>query len=106
MVRCFVGLDGLMIEIQARAMDLFPDGIPWQRALKITGMPTGAVREARDRIIGAFRACGIPDPQAEILINLTPPSVPKEGTWLDLPLAIIMLQAAGLLPELTRSYGR
>ena len=95
-----VGLDGLMIEIQARAMDLFPDGIPWQRALKITGMPTGAVREARDRIIGAFRACGIPDPQAEILINLTPPSVPKEGTWLDLPLAIIMLQAAGLLPDL------
>jgi magnesium chelatase family protein len=95
-----VGLDGLLIEIQARAMEIRPNGLSWQSAISITGMPTGAVREARDRIIGAFRACGIPDPQAEILINLTPPTVPKDGTWLDLPLAIIMLQAAGLLPDL------
>ena len=35
-----------------------------------------------------------------IQINLTPASVIKEGSWLDLPMAIIMLQAAGVLPEL------
>ena len=31
---------------------------------------------------------------------MLPPDVPKDGTWFDLPLAIIMLQAAGYLPDL------
>ena len=97
-----VGLDGLIIEIQARAMSVIDpeEGVPWRQAVTISGMATGAVGEALDRISGAFRACDIPDPKVEILINLTPPTVPKDGTWLDLPLAIIMLQAAGFLPDM------
>ncbi|MEI7928179.1 MAG: YifB family Mg chelatase-like AAA ATPase, partial [Verrucomicrobiales bacterium] len=95
-----VGLDGLTIEIQARAMAVEEDGMPWRKAVKISGMAKGSIGEALDRISGAFRATGIPDPKVEILINLTPPDVPKDGTWLDLPLAIIMLQAAGYLPDL------
>jgi magnesium chelatase family protein len=98
-----VGLDGLAIEVQARAMKVLddPDGASWRDAVGITGMAKGSVNEALDRISGAFQAAGIPGPQVEILINLTPPSVPKDGTWLDLPLAIIMLQAAGELPDLS-----
>jgi len=95
-----IGLDGLRIEIQARAMNVIPNGCAWHSAVTISGMARGAIRESLDRISGAFRATGIPDPKVEILINLTPPDVPKEGTWLDLPLAIIMLQAAGFLPDL------
>lgn len=95
-----LGLEGLMIEIQARAMNVNEDGLSWRKAVKISGMAKGAVGEALDRISGAFRATGIPDPKVEILINLMPPDVPKDGTWLDLPLAIIMLQAAGYLPDL------
>ena len=95
------GLDGLAIEIQARAMEVIPKPASWADVTKISGMPRGAVGEALDRISGAFRAAGIPDPQVEILINLTPPDVPKDGTWLDVALAIIMLQAAGLLPDLS-----
>ena len=97
------GLDGLTIEIQARAMEVSTKPASWSSMTKISGMPRGAVGEALDRISGAFRAIGIPDPQVEILINLTPPDVPKDGTWLDVPLAIIMLQAAGLLPDLTET---
>ena len=97
------GLDGLAIEIQARAMEVKFKPASWSSMTKISGMPRGAVGEALDRISGAFRAVGIPDPQVEILINLTPPDVPKDGTWLDVPLAIIMLQAAGLLPDLTET---
>ena len=97
------GLDGLAIEIQARAMEVKSKPASWSSMTKISGMPRGAVGEALDRISGAFRAVGIPDPQVEILINLTPPDVPKDGTWLDVPLAIIMLQAAGLLPDLTET---
>ena len=35
---------------------------------------------------------------------MLPPDVPKDGTWLDLPLAIIMLQAAGYLPDLPERW--
>ena len=97
------GLDGLAIEIQARAMEVISKSASWADVTKISGMPRGAVGEALDRISGAFRAAGIPDPQVEILINLTPPDVPKDGTWLDVALAIIMLQAAGLLPDLSET---
>lgn len=98
-----VGLDGLAIELQARAMEVLkdPEDVSWRAAVSITGMAKGSVQEALDRISGAFRAAGILGPKVEILINLTPPSVPKDGTWLDLPLAIIMLQAAGELPDLS-----
>jgi magnesium chelatase family protein len=96
-----VGLDGLLVEMQARAMNVYAEGIPWGLAVRISGMAKGTVRESLDRISGAFRAAGIPDSQAEILINLTPPEIPKDGTWLDLPLALIMLQATGYLPDLT-----
>ena len=94
------GIDGYVIEIQARAMQILPRPTPWRAATLISGMATGAIGEALDRVSGAFAKLRIPHPQVEILINLTPPDLPKDGTWLDLPLAIIMLQAAGILPDL------
>lgn len=94
-----VGLDGMTIEIQARAMGPARSS-DWRKNVSITGMPRACVREALDRISGAFSALGIQQSSVEILVNLTPPTVPKDGSWLDLPLAIISLQAAGLLPDL------
>lgn len=94
------GIEGYIIEIQARAVDVLKRPVPWGMAVKISGMASGAVHEALDRIRGAFAKLQIPDPQVEILINLAPADLPKAGTWLDLPLAIIMLQAAGVLPDL------
>ncbi len=58
------------------------------------------IREALDRISGAFAKLRIPDPEVAVQINLIPPAVEKDGTWLDLPLAIILLQASGYLPDL------
>lgn len=94
------GLDGYIIEIQARAVQVFEEPVPWHDATKITGMARGAVGEALDRIAGAFSKYDLPQPHVKIVINLAPADLAKEGTWLDLPLAIIMLQAAGVLPDL------
>lgn len=63
-------------------------------------MAKGSVHEALDRIGGAFGKLGIPNSPARILINLAPASIEKGGSWLDLPLAVIMLQCAGILPDL------
>lgn len=95
-----LGLDGHVIEIQARAMNVLREPAPWRYATKISGMARGAMSEALDRISGALTKLQLPDTEVEILVNLTPADLPKDGTWLDLPLAIILLQAAGKLPDL------
>jgi magnesium chelatase family protein len=94
------GIEGHTIEIQARAVRVARGELDWRSAVDITGMASGAVGEALNRIGGAFAKLRIPSPEVEILINLAPADLPKTGTWLDLPLAIIMLQAAGILPDL------
>lgn len=95
-----LGLDGHIIEIQARAIEVLRGPCSVPQATTITGMATGAVREVLQRISGAFAKLGIPDSNVQILVNLAPADLPKYGTWLDLPLAIIMLQASGHLPDL------
>src|SRR4051812_35190543 len=83
------GIEGHPIEIQARAMEVFKKPVPWRMATEISGMARGAISESLARIEGAFAKNRIPDPQVRILINLAPADLLKEGTWLDLPLAII-----------------
>lgn len=95
-----VGIDGYIIEVQARAIEVLRKPVDWSFATSISGMALGSVREALARIRGAFAKLEIGNPQVEILINLAPADVLKLGTWLDLPIAIIMLQAAGFLPDL------
>ncbi len=96
-----LGLDGFIVEIQARAVEVLKEPRDWDsRYIKITGMAKGAVKEVLNRIKGAFAKLRIPKPEVEILINLAPADLFKGGAWLDLPLAVIMLQAAGMLPDL------
>lgn len=94
------GLEGYIVELQARAVKVLPRPQSWASVVKVSGMTRGALTEALDRITGAFAKNRVPEPQVDILVNLAPADLSKEGTWLDLPLAIILLQAAGLLPDL------
>jgi len=94
------GLQGFIVEVQARAVQVFREPTHWRGAVDISGMAGVAVREAISRISAAFTKYAIPEPRVAIQINLTPAGLWKEGTWLDLPLAIIMLQASGYLPDL------
>ena len=95
------GLDGHTIELQARAQRVLRSPTSWRNATNVIGMLRRArLSEALDRIAGAFGKFQVPDPQVEILVNLAPADLPKEGTWLDLPIAVIMLQAAGFLPDM------
>jgi magnesium chelatase family protein len=82
------GLDGHIVELQARAVDVLKQGSRWDYVTKISGMARGAIAESLDRINGDFSKLRIEKPEVEILINLAPADLPKEGTWLDLPLAM------------------
>ena len=58
-------------------------------------MARGAISESLDRISGAFAKLQIPKPEVEILINLAPADLPKEGPVFDLPIALGYLLASG-----------
>ena len=84
------GIDGYIIEIQARAVKVLGGRTSWSAATSISGMAKGAIGEALSRIGGAFAKLQIPEPEVQILVNLAPADLQKEETWLDLPLAIIL----------------
>ena len=66
------GLDGYIVEIQARAMAVLKKPMSWLAATKISGMARGAIKESLDRIAGSFSKLGTPDTEVEILVNLVP----------------------------------
>jgi magnesium chelatase family protein len=72
-------------------------GIP---GIDISGLAEGAVKESRERVRAAFRVSGLAFPLDRILINLAPAGVKKDGAALDLPIALSVMSAAGLVPGL------
>lgn len=67
-------------------------GLP---SIQIVGMGSKAVDEARQRVKSAIINSGLQFPAKKITINLSPANIPKDGTHLDLPIAIGILVASG-----------
>jgi magnesium chelatase family protein len=61
------------------------------------GLPDSTVRESRDRVRAAIRNAGLEFPIDRITVNLAPADLRKEGAALDLPMAIGILCATGLV---------
>ncbi|MBV5316183.1 MAG: YifB family Mg chelatase-like AAA ATPase [Desulfobulbaceae bacterium] len=90
-ISCAVtGVDGLLIQVE---VDL-AQGLP---SFSTVGLPEGAVREAKDRVRAAIKNSGYDFPPRRITVNLAPAAVKKEGTGYDLPIALGILAAAGIL---------
>lgn len=70
-------------------------GLP---GMSIVGLPESAVRESKDRVKAAIQHIGLTFPQVKIIVNLAPADLPKRGGRFDLPIALGILQAKGLLP--------
>lgn len=63
----------------------------------IVGLPDTAIRESNKRILAALKNSGCPVPAKKITVNLAPADLKKEGTIFDLPIALGILIASGLL---------
>ena len=63
----------------------------------VVGMPAGSVRESRERVSAALVNAGFTLPPRRLTVNLAPADVRKEGTALDLPIALGILAATGQL---------
>ena len=86
------GIDALRVEVE---IDIAA-GLP---QLATVGLPEGAVRESKDRIRAALKNCGYSFPAKKITINLAPADIKKEGSAYDLPMALGILAAEGLVQK-------
>ena len=87
---CFEGIEPQLVEIECA----ISPGLP---AFSVIGLPDIAVSEARDRIRSALGALSIALPSRRITINLSPADMPKEGSHLDLPIALALLAALNII---------
>ena len=87
-----LGVDAYRVEVE---VDLAP-GLP---AFTTVGLPETAVKESKDRVRGALKNSGYKFPGNRITINLAPADVRKEGTGFDLPVAVGILAAQGIVPQ-------
>jgi len=64
----------------------------------VVGLADKAVGESRERVRAALAAIGLALPFKRITVNLAPADLPKEGSHYDLPIALGLLAAMGVLP--------
>ena len=89
--RALRGLSALPVRVETH----LANGLP---AFAIVGLPEATVRESRDRVRAAIIESGFDFPSRRITVNLAPADLPKDSSRFDLPIAIGILCAAGLLP--------
>ncbi|GAA6733538.1 YifB family Mg chelatase-like AAA ATPase [Thermus oshimai] len=86
-----LGLEAVPVTVE---VDVSP-GLP---SYALVGLPDKAVEESRERVRSALKNSGLPYPQARVVVNLAPAELRKEGSQFDLPIALGLLAAQGVVP--------
>jgi len=93
-----IGIDAYPVEVE---VDI-AQGLP---QFSTVGLPEGAVKESKDRVKSAIKNSGYDFPARRITINLAPADIRKDGAAFDLPIAIGLLCATGVVdPEKLSRY--
>lgn len=90
-------LTGAILGIDAYLVDVEVDisrGLP---SFSTVGLPDNAVKESKDRVKAAVKNSGYTFPAKKITVNLAPADIKKEGTTFDLPVAVGILKAEGII---------
>jgi len=88
----FQGIEARPVDVQVH----IADGGSGQ--FTIVGLADKAVAESRERVRAALAAIGLAMPFQRVTVNLAPADLPKEGSHYDLPIALGLLAAMGVLP--------
>jgi len=94
------GPEGVVIEIEASLQKSLPQVV-------ITGLPGEVVRESRERIRACLSALGFDVPSSRLVVHLSPATAKKQGSSLDLGIAISILAAESILktPHDLKAFG-
>ncbi|WP_417588067.1 YifB family Mg chelatase-like AAA ATPase [Pararhodobacter oceanensis] len=87
----FDGIEARIVEAQC----VLSPGLP---SFNVVGLPDKAVSEARERVRAALSSLSIALPPRRITVNLSPADLPKGGSHFDLPIALSLLAALGIIP--------
>ncbi len=87
-----LGVDAFEVQVE---IDI-SGGLP---SFMVVGLPDAAVQESRERVRAAVRNAGFPFPVSRIVVNLAPADVRKEGPTFDLPIALAVLAAQGIISQ-------
>jgi magnesium chelatase family protein len=90
------GLEASLVSVEA---DLAL-GLP---LFAVVGLPDAAVKESKERVRAALKNTGFSFPVKKITINLAPADLKKEGSAFDLPMAVAILAAEGVVSEAASS---
>ena len=85
---CGINGEEIIVEVD------ISNGLP---GFDIVGLPDTAVKESRERVRAALKNSGLMFPMTRITVNLAPADLRKDGSSLDLPIAVGILTAAGSL---------
>ncbi len=85
------GVDAIPIDVEVDLTKRLP-------AISIVGLAASAVKENAERMRSAVTALGVDFPTKRVVINLAPADLKKDGTALDLPMALGLLAAAEQIP--------
>ncbi len=87
-----IGIDAVIVDVEVD-MAL---GLPY---FNVVGLPEGAVKESKVRVVSALKNTGFDLPQKRITVNLAPADIRKEGAAFELPIALGVLVASRFLDE-------
>lgn len=86
----FVGMTPLEVTVEAQIS-------PGLASFSIVGLPDKAVAEAKERVRSTLYSIGLGFPAKRVIVNMAPADMPKIGAHFDLPIAIAILCAIGIL---------
>jgi magnesium chelatase family protein len=88
-----LGIDAYPVEVE---VDIASRGLPF---FSTVGLPDAAVKESKERVRAALKNTGFDFPLKQVVVNLAPADIKKEGSAFDLPIAVGMLIAEGILTQ-------
>lgn len=87
------GLEGFLIDVQVN----ITAGLPYW---EVVGLPDVCVKESKERVRIAIQNSGFEIKSKRVIVNLAPAMKKKEGSRLDLPIAIGILASTGILKNI------
>ena len=87
-----LGIEGFIVTVECSAWDRVPK-------FDLVGLPDAAVKEAKGRVRSACENSGFKFPPFELMINLAPANIKKEGSAFDLAITLALLQSDGTIPR-------
>ena len=87
-----VGIEGFEVVVECSAWDRIP-------AFNLVGLPDASVKEAKNRVRSACENSGFLFPPLDIMVNLAPADIKKEGSVFDLAIICAVLQCDRIIPS-------